>query len=207
MAKSRVDGNGPSPNLPGVSEESTPSRFLDVAIPASDAEVSFGTGLQLVTVATLARHLGLLNLHAPHIRALLRSLGVPILHLGPNQFVDFADFLLAMKAALAPDAPDLHVPVPRKNGRGHYGVPADCRARQSLPPGTVASQVPALCERILASREIRGTPRQSVASVRRWLSTAAERIILETSNPSPAVRTVPARRRQPPSEPPAIPHA
>lgn len=207
MAKSRVNHNGPATNLPGESHESTASRFLDVAIPPSDAEVSFGSAFQLVTISTLSRHLGLLNLGTPQIRALLRALGIPVLHLGPHQFVDFAEFILAMKAALAPDAPDFHIPVRRPNSKGVYGVPADCRVRQSLPPGTVASQVPALCERILAAREIRGTPRQSVASVRKWLSTAAERILLETSTPTPALRQVPVRRprRQPP--PPELPRA
>jgi len=207
MAKSRVDHNGPATNLPPSPEESTPSRFLDVAIPASDAEVSFGSAFQLVTVSTLARHLGLLNLGTPQIRTLLRALGIPVLHIGPHQFVDFAEFILAMKAALAPDAPDFHVPVRRPNSKGHYGIPADCRARQSLPPGTVASQVPALCERILAAREIRGTPRQSVASVRKWLSAAAERIMVETSATSAPLRQTPVRRPRRLPQPTELPRA
>ena len=164
----------------------------------SSAQVQLGLGLQLVTVKSLAQNLGLTAVTEAHVRSLLRALNVPILHLGPNQLVDFAEFVVSLKAALTEGSDALYVPIPRPNSKRPYAVPRDCRHRTSLPPGTVASALPDICRRILASREIAGAPTQSLKSVRTWLSAAADRISMASGGPVPLPEVPPTRSRHVP---------
>ena len=167
---------------------SNPGPLID----ESSAIAAMGLGLQLASTRSIADALGLSGVTDRHVRILMRTLNVPILHLGPNEFVDLAEFVLSLKAALSEGSPDLHVPIPRPNSKRPYSPPSDCRFRSSLPPGTVASALPDLCRRILAAREISGAPTQSLRSVRTWLAAAADRISMEagrTATPVPVPAT------------------
>lgn len=167
------------------------------SVDPSCVRADLGLGLRLCTVRSLAEALGLEGVSERHIRHLLRSLNIPILHIGPNQFVDFAEFVITLKAALTSGCDDLYIPVPRPNSRRPYSVPRDCRYRTSIPPGSVASALPEICRRILASREISGAPSQSVSSVRTWLATASDRILMEAGRSAAPIPVPKTRRRRP----------
>lgn len=121
----------PSSNLDSFATPTSPSAWSDYgphsgAASASYTEpapdqaptdelplvISFGCGMRLVSPEHVAVELASVGIDAASLDLLLNALAVPCLHINGRRLFDFYAFIFALKSALRPGSPDLHVSGP-----------------------------------------------------------------------------------------------
>jgi hypothetical protein len=129
--------------------------------------IQFGFGLKLVSEDWFVHEMGGV-MQVTGFRALCRNLGVPMIGLGDDYYVDFVRFQLAMSAIMRIGEPDFYAPGARKL-RDVVGLQASTR-----DPKELLKNYETIARELLLSKKLEGV--ELTSRVRKDIKAAAKRM-------------------------------